>query len=215
MYHTCMNVTAIKYYKMSADKGFVYAQYSLGFCFFQGKGVPEDTAMAVKYYRLAAEQGHAVSQQFLQQFYEGITDETGVKEGLGGVQQDSSRDDELDPEEMFSQAESYFSGSGGCVVNEKKAVELYQQAADAGHVLAQMKMGSLYMKGLGGLEKQPAVGVQYYALAADQGNKAALYELGNCFSRGIGVEVNKAEAVKYHRLAAEGHDAEGSTCSIS
>jgi len=205
---------AIKYYRMSADKGFVYAQYSLGFCFFQGKGVPVDTAMAIQYYRLAAEQGHAVSQQFLTQFYAGINDETGVKEGLGAVQQDSSRDDELDPSEMFTQAEAYYEGRG-CVENKPRAVELYKQAAEAGHAEAQLKMGTIYARGLAGLEAQPEIGVQFYALAADQGNKAALYELGNCFSRGIGVEVDKAEAVKYHRLAAEGHDAEGSSCTVS
>jgi TPR repeat protein len=182
----CAHV-AIKYYKMSADKGFVYAQYSLGFCFSQGKGVPEDMAMAVHYYRLAAEQGHAASQHFLTEFYASIKDDTGAREGLGAVSQASSRDHDLDPQEMFVQAQAYFSGSGGCEQNQGRAVELFKLAAESGHAESQCKMGTLYAHGCGDLiEQQPEVAVQFFALAADQGSKSALYQMGNCFSRGIG-----------------------------
>lgn len=207
--------TAIKYYKMSAEKGFVYAQYSLGFCFFQGKGVPVDTQLAISYYRKAAEQGHKASQTFLSEFYESIKEDTGVKEGLGAVQQTSMRDDDLEPAEMITLAEGYFSGEGGYEQDIPRAMGLFRRAADSGNAEAQFKLGTMYCQGLGGLKKQEAIGVQYYALAADQGHKSALFQLGTCFSRGIGVEVDKGEAVRYFRLAAEAQDKEASSCVVS
>jgi len=41
------------------------AQYLLGLCYTEGKGVPKDDAEAVKWYRMAAEQGHAQAQNNL------------------------------------------------------------------------------------------------------------------------------------------------------
>ena len=45
------------------------AQYSLGFMYSDGIGVPENDKTAVKWYTLAAEQGHASAQQNLAQIY--------------------------------------------------------------------------------------------------------------------------------------------------
>ena len=193
----------------------MYAQYSLGFCFCQGKGVPVDTAMALHYYRLAADQGHAASQKFLTDFYASISSETGVKEGLGSVQSSAVREQDLDPEELVAQAEACCSGDGGREKDESRAVALYRQAAKRGHAGAQYKMGTFCCDGRGGCPVEPEVAVQYFALAADQGHKASLFQLGTCFSRGIGVEVDKGEAVKYFRLAAEAHDTEESACVVS
>ena len=41
-----------------AEQGDAEAQYSLGWRYDEGEGVPEDKAEAVKWYRLAAEQGN-------------------------------------------------------------------------------------------------------------------------------------------------------------
>ena len=42
-----------------ADQGFAEAQFSLGFMYENGQGVPQDDAQAVSWYRKAADQGLA------------------------------------------------------------------------------------------------------------------------------------------------------------
>jgi TPR repeat protein len=54
---------------LKAEQGDYFAQYSLGFNYSNGEGVPENGAEAVKWYRLAAEQGHATAQNNLGAMY--------------------------------------------------------------------------------------------------------------------------------------------------
>ena len=62
-----------------AEQGDAEAQYSLGWRYDEGEGVPEDKAEAVKWYRLAAEQGIPEAQCNLGEIYaEGL----GVPENL-------------------------------------------------------------------------------------------------------------------------------------
>ena len=200
---------------MSAEKEFVYAQYSLGFCYFYGKGVSIDTEMAISYYRKAADQGHAASQKFLEDFYENITDNVDAKEEIISAQRSVDDDNDLDAEALFLQAEAYYNGEGKNE-NIKKAVDLYRKAAELGHGEALFKMGNFYLKGADGVSQSPEIAVQYYAMAADEGHKRSLYELGTCYSRGIGVEVDKGEAVRYFRLSAEAQDAtNAASCTVS
>jgi hypothetical protein len=49
-------------YRLAAEQGHAEAQFNLGFCFANGKGVAQDEAEAVRYFRLAAEQGYADAQ---------------------------------------------------------------------------------------------------------------------------------------------------------
>ena len=53
----------------AAEQGEVAAQFSLGFMYASGEGVPKDDAEAVQWYRLAAEQGHAEAQFSLGAMY--------------------------------------------------------------------------------------------------------------------------------------------------
>ena len=52
---------------VSYYQGLAAAQYSLGFCYYNGYGVPQDYAQAVQWYRKAAEQGNAAAQEALRQ----------------------------------------------------------------------------------------------------------------------------------------------------
>src|ERR1039457_6341986 len=45
-----------------AEKGNADAQAYLGYCYFNGKGVPKNVGEAVKWFRKAAEQGNAYAQ---------------------------------------------------------------------------------------------------------------------------------------------------------
>ncbi|MBN4048158.1 sel1 repeat family protein [bacterium AH-315-O15] len=48
--------------RQRAEQGDAVAQYTLGFMYEVGTGVPQDSVEAVRWYRLAADQGHASAQ---------------------------------------------------------------------------------------------------------------------------------------------------------
>jgi TPR repeat protein len=62
-------VTALGSLRPLADKGNAAAQFTLGFMYAHGQGVPQDDAQAAKWYRLAADQGHALAQNNLGVMY--------------------------------------------------------------------------------------------------------------------------------------------------
>ena len=49
---------AVKWYRLSADQGYAWAQYNLGWMYANGRGVPEDRVSAYMWFNLAASQGH-------------------------------------------------------------------------------------------------------------------------------------------------------------
>ncbi|MCH7889487.1 MAG: sel1 repeat family protein [Proteobacteria bacterium] len=61
--------TAFRGFKSAAEQGDAGAQFSLGFMYTTGQGVPQDYAEAVKWYRRAAEQGLAHAQLMLVVMY--------------------------------------------------------------------------------------------------------------------------------------------------
>ena len=56
---------AVKWYRKAAEQGYASAQYNLGVCYYNGKGVEQDYEEVVKWYRKAAEQGHPRAQYHL------------------------------------------------------------------------------------------------------------------------------------------------------
>lgn len=62
--------TAFHLFKPLAEQGDVWAQYSLGFQYATGQGIPQDYAEAAKWYRKAADQGLARAQNNLGVLYE-------------------------------------------------------------------------------------------------------------------------------------------------
>ena len=62
--------TAIRLWRLLADKGEVDAQYNLGVMYDKGQGVTRDYAVAVSWFRKAADQGFAAAQLSLGVLYE-------------------------------------------------------------------------------------------------------------------------------------------------
>ena len=58
-------VEAAKWYRKAAEQGFVMAQYDLGVCYRDGRGVTKDPAEAAQWFRKAAEQGDAKAEYYL------------------------------------------------------------------------------------------------------------------------------------------------------
>jgi TPR repeat protein len=63
-------VEAMKWFRLSAAKGFARAQFRIGLMYDKGVGVLQDYAEAVKWYRLAAAQGEASAQVNLGAMYD-------------------------------------------------------------------------------------------------------------------------------------------------
>lgn len=57
---------AVKLYRMAAELGNTDAQSSLGSCYYEGQGVPQDYGEAVNWYSKAAEQGHEEAKRALE-----------------------------------------------------------------------------------------------------------------------------------------------------
>jgi uncharacterized protein len=97
----------------------------------------------------------------------------------------------------------YAQGLAGTPRDEKRAAELFEKAAAAGHVRAQINLGILYMRGQG----VPADLVQARAWlekAAASGDPQALYTLGRALSESAGQAVaDPVRAADLYRRAAE------------
>lgn len=61
---------AVKLYRQAADQGLAGAQYTLGFAYEAGHGVPANQAEAAKWYLKAAEQGDPLAQYDIAQRYD-------------------------------------------------------------------------------------------------------------------------------------------------
>jgi uncharacterized protein len=57
--------TAMRIFRLLADRGNADAQNNLGVMYYTGQGVPQDKAAAMSWFRKAADQGHAVAQNKL------------------------------------------------------------------------------------------------------------------------------------------------------
>lgn len=77
------NDEAFKLFKQAAEYGDPEAQYELGLCFFEGKGVHCDNNEAFKMWKQSAEQGYAIAQYRLGMVIpDDLEDEEKVKEGI-------------------------------------------------------------------------------------------------------------------------------------
>jgi S1-C subfamily serine protease len=61
--------TALREWSPLAKQGHAHAQLYLGFMYYQGQGVPQDSKEGLRWYRLAAEQGDAFAQHMLGLLY--------------------------------------------------------------------------------------------------------------------------------------------------
>ena len=62
--------SAAYWYRLAANHGYAGAQFQLGNCFTNGKGVRQDDILAARLYHQAAEQGHSDAQLALAKCYE-------------------------------------------------------------------------------------------------------------------------------------------------
>ena len=98
----------------------------------------------------------------------------------------------------------YYDGNG-VVQDNKKAVELFQQAANQGHAEGQCNLGAMYRDGRC-VAQDDKKAVELFQQAAKQGEAAAQCNLGWMYRRGRGVAQDDKKAVElYQQAANQGH----------
>lgn len=175
---------------------------SLGWCYVNGYGVPQDYREAVRWWSRAAEQGNEVAQVCLEWCYEngyGIPqDDKGtetwhsksVKQGNAVVQEDKVI-------ELLAEGRNYFK-----MENYTEAVKCFKKAAEQGNPLAQGMLGNCYATGLG-ITKDFTKAMYWFRQAAEQGDPMGQFMLGSCYERGVGVNRDFHTAAYWYKKAAE------------
>jgi len=105
--------------------------------------------------------------------------------------------DTRNPSELLQQANTYYNNR-----EYDQAAPLYEQAATAGNMDAQNKLGNCYYNGLG-VTKDYIQAVYWYKKAADQGSEIAQNNLGVFYENGYGVTKDTNQALAWYQKAAD------------
>lgn len=108
------------------------------------------------------------------------------------------------PDALNDLALCHLEGKNDFSVDQKKAFDLFQQAADKQFVRAHYNLGLLYEKGWG-IEQNYAKAVEHYQIAAKANLPLAQYNLSLLVLSGLGTERNATDAFKLCETAAS-HD---------
>ncbi len=192
---------------LSHDEAKETGDYALRY--YHGMGAPYDRRRAVELLRIAAQEGDTLSRARLA-YLSCIGDET------ASIRQDTATGiayltpllpalEELVgqnvPDAMLLWGNLLVDGLG-MEKNEKRAVELYYLAAEAGFAPAANALGQCYSFATG-VKADDLRAVSCYRRSADAGYAPAQFHLGVCYFNGQGVKVDKAEAAKWYAAAAE------------
>lgn len=106
-----------------------------------------------------------------------------------------------EPQAQFRLAQQLADGDG-IKKDEKRAFELYQTAANQGHLLALTFLGLCHERGTG-TPRDLARGVECFLKAAKQDVPLAMHCLGECYFEGRGVEANPGKGIKWYQRGVE------------
>lgn len=191
-------------FMQAGDRGHPMAQFNLGLCYENGKGVEKDLVKAVECYENAAAQGQAGAMYNLAILY---------MQGEGGLSKDLQHSIELlkeAAEHGLCKAQSflglYYADESSSHCDYEKAVPYLKMAAAKNDSSAEYTLGICYERGLGVEKDMPRAGM-FYKSAAEHGHTGAQYNIGVFFEHGLGgFVVNKREAARFYRMAAEAGD---------
>ncbi|MDI2112518.1 tetratricopeptide repeat protein [Commensalibacter nepenthis] len=104
------------------------------------------------------------------------------------------------PQIIFYLGDQYYLANNNIPQNERRAAELYGQAANMGYAPAQYRIGTMYQFGQY-FPKDYTKAAEYYIKAADQQYAPAQAMLGLFYERGQGVHQDKIKAKEYEKQA--------------
>ncbi len=173
----------------AAAKGSLDAQVLLGMAYFGGTKLSKDPQLASKYLLQAAQQervdsslqsSQALAQYFVASMYEqGRGLEKSHDKAIQFLQMAANSGS---PQAQFDLAALYNEGTGGFAMDKVHACELFEKAADQGHLRAMHNAGFCYEAGTGG-KKDDSKAIGYYTKAAEAGSTRAQHNLGILFGQ--------------------------------
>ena len=173
----------------AAEKGSLEAQMLLGSAYLSGIKLPKDPQLASKYLLQAAQQQRAVGSQRASQaqaqYWVAILYEQGrglEKSHDKAIQflQEAAGNGNFNAQ--FDLAALYNDGTGGLTVDKARACELFESAADQGHVKAMHNAAYCYQSGIG-RNKDENKAIAYYTRAAEAGSVSSERNLGILFGQ--------------------------------
>jgi TPR repeat protein len=194
---------AVKWYKKAATKGDPVAQANLG-CYYQvGQGgVQQNDNEAMKLFRASAAKGCPDGEFQLAEAY---------NTGWGDVEPKPAEAVKWykkaiahkSTDALTALAMLYTDGRG-VPQSDKKAAELFQQAAQRGDATAQYNLARCYLKGKG-VPKDPNQGFSWCKKSAEKFSLADEL-MGRMYEKGWGVTADKDQAIAWYTKAAASGD---------
>ena len=191
-------------FTQASERGHPLAQFNLGLCYENGKGIDRDINKAAECYKCAAAQGQGGAMYNLALFY---------MEGIGGYPRDHQKGIELlkdAAETGLCKAQSflglYYADESSSHCDYDKAIPYLKIAASKKDPSAEYHLGICFERGLG-IERDMSKAAHMYQLAANHGHTGAQYNLGVFYEHGLGgFTVDKQQAARFYRMAAEAGD---------
>lgn len=175
----------------AAEQGDAEAQYRLGMCYLEGRGIPKQSVRAREWFYEAARQGHAEAQYELGR--NKSTREDKIFWYMAAVRQDH---------EKAKAALKSFGYDYEKALSDLNAVRM---AAEQGDPIAQYQLGRHYLNEENRLLNDGKA-AKWFLAAAKQGNAEAQYALSECYAQGRGVARNKEQSHFWFQKAAKsGH----------
>jgi len=156
-------------YKASAEQGDAEAQFNLGWCYDDGRGVAKDYSEAVKWYHKAAGQNFAPAQFNLGYCY---ANGQGVRKDIEEAVEWYRKAAEQNYTPAQSNLGWCYDNGQGVAKDYVEAVKWYRKAAEQGHAEAQYNLGCGYANGQG-VAKDKVEAYVWFSMAAKADADAA------------------------------------------
>ena len=206
---------------LDAKVGIAKAQYNLGMMYAKGEGVEQNYTEALKWIRYAArtEQDYA---EMLQNRYADRVE----RDYIGMLNRQDNYDASfflklIDEEDVgfpqnnaaawrariqYAFGSMYSLGIGGFEEDDAETLRWFLLAAEAGHIIAQVRLGHIYRDGIG-VPRDDAKAAKWYNLAAEKGDEFAQGLLVFMYRSDNSAVQDYAKAVKWIRRMVEAGDA--------
>lgn len=197
------NDEAFKWFSKSAEQQNSNAFALLGECYEKGFGTVININEAYKCYLEAADNDNVLAMERLAiWYYDGMEPVVEVDYTLAYEYASSAVEAGSDTA-AYILALCYDNGNG-VHQSRSKALEYYQQAADAGITGAINALAFIYYSGTHNVSKDYEKAFKLARKAADNGSVNSMALLGVCYDDGMGTSKNKKKALKWYKKAAEG-----------
>lgn len=192
---------AIKYFRLSADAGYVKAQSLMGFAYRDGDGVEKDPQQAIAYFEKAARQGDVQAMEEAAKLYDDLMAGTWDPDKRNAWYERAA-----DAGSQLARAELAYKKLMDTGSKSQQGLQDLTRMADSGNTHAMLKLGNALYAGCG-VARDRVAAARRYLQAAEAGNVQAMMELAFCYRDGKGVKMDAVQMARWFRQAAENGNA--------